>query len=153
MIFESVRGFISYFNSNVNILGNDPISLVTVTAALMLFVRIVDFFWNLFVGIYVDKRNPKLGKYRSYLVTSGFPLCILAVLCFWDIAKGIVIYAVITYTLLQMSYTLINVPYSSLNASMTRDIQQISILTTTRMTMANISNFLVFTCFLLLLKL
>ena len=30
--------------------------------------------WDPLVGAFVDKHNPKLGKYRSYLILGGIPL-------------------------------------------------------------------------------
>ncbi|MDE6449415.1 MAG: glycoside-pentoside-hexuronide (GPH):cation symporter, partial [Muribaculaceae bacterium] len=43
-----------------------------------------------------------------------------------------------TYVGLSMCYTLVNVPYGALNASLTRDTKEITILTSVRMFMANI---------------
>ena len=44
-----------------------------------------------------------------------------------------------------MIYSFVNIPYGSLNASLTRDNDEISTLTTVRMTEANIGNLLVYT--------
>ena len=41
---------------------------------MFLIVRIVDIIWDPLVGAFVDKHNPKLGKYRSYLILGGIPL-------------------------------------------------------------------------------
>lgn len=43
------------------------------------------------------------------------------------------IYAYVTYVGLSMLYTLINVPYGALNSSLTRDTDEITILTSVRM--------------------
>ena len=53
------------------------------------------------------------------------------------------IYAYVTYVGLSMLYTLINVPYGALNSSLTRDTDEITILTSTRMFMANVGGLLV----------
>ena len=111
-------------------------------------VRIIDVLWDPLVGTYVDKHQPKLGKYRSYLVLAGLPLTILAILCFWDgMADSAytvkLIYAYVTYVGLSMLYTLINVPYGALNSSLTRDTDEITILTSVRMFMANVGGLLV----------
>ncbi|ORX41538.1 hypothetical protein BCR36DRAFT_416713 [Piromyces finnis] len=146
-IYQNVSGFIAFYYTNVYIIGNDSKKATAVSGALMLVVRLLDVIWDPFVGAFVDKHNPRWGKYRSYLVTAGFPLCVLAILCYWDIFKGSITYAAITYTLLQMCYTLTNVPYGALNASMTRDTQEITVLTSIRMTMANIGGLFVWTGF------
>jgi GPH family glycoside/pentoside/hexuronide:cation symporter len=93
--------------------------------------------WDPFVGAFVDKRNPKLGKYRAYLVLGGIPLTGLAILSFWNGFSGQLWYAYITYVTLSLCYTLVNVPYGALNASLTRDTDEITKLTSTRMFMAN----------------
>ncbi|MNX61788.1 hypothetical protein D3C86_927230 [compost metagenome] len=105
---------------------------------MFLIVRIVDVIWDPIVGAFVDKSNPRLGKYRSYLVLGGIPLTGFAVLCFWNGYSGSLTYAYITYVGLSILYTLINVPYGALNASLTRDTDEVTKLTSTRMFMANI---------------
>jgi Na+/melibiose symporter-like transporter len=105
---------------------------------MFLVVRIVDVVWDPLVGAFVDKHNPKLGKYRSYLVLGGIPLTGLAIMCFWNGFAPSVIYAYVTYVGMSMLYTLINVPYGALNSSLTRDTNEITILTSTRMFMANV---------------
>ena len=105
---------------------------------MFLIVRIVDVIWDPIVGAFVDKHNPKLGKYRSYLVLGGIPLTGFAILCFWNGFSGSLLYAYITYVGLSMLYTLINVPYGALNASLTRDTDEITKLTSVRMFMANL---------------
>jgi GPH family glycoside/pentoside/hexuronide:cation symporter len=117
-----------------NVYGLDP----GVAAIMFLIVRIVDVIWDPLVGTFVDKHDPKLGKYRAYLVLGGIPLTGFALLCFWNGFSGSLLYAYITYVGLSMCYTLVNVPYGALNASLTRDTDEITILTSVRMFMANV---------------
>ena len=107
-------------------------------ATMFLVVRLVDVLWDPLVGTFVDKHHPKLGKYRSYLVLAGIPLTGLAILCFWNGFSGSLLYAYITYVGMSMLYTLVNVPYGALNSSLTRDTNEITILTSVRMFMANV---------------
>lgn len=79
-----------------------------------------------------------MGKYRSYLVLGGIPLTGFAILCFWNGFSGSLVYAYVTYVGLSMLYTLVNVPYGALNASLTRDTDEVTKLTSTRMFMANV---------------
>jgi len=151
-IYQNVSGFINYYYSDVYKIGQDPAKSATLSATLMLVVRIIDVIWDPIVGAFVDKSHPKFGKYRSWLLYAGLPLCIIAILCYWNgfqnSAKWLNIgYAFVTYTLLQMCYTLTNVPYGALNASLTRDPNEIDKLTTTRMAMANIAGLFVWTGF------
>lgn len=89
------------------------------------------------MGTFVDKHSPRFGKYRSYLLFAGVPLSGFAIMCFWNGYSGSLLYAYVTYVGLSMLYTLINVPYGALNASLTRDINEITILTSIRMLLAN----------------
>ncbi|MCF6165592.1 MFS transporter [Furfurilactobacillus rossiae] len=118
-----------------------------VGATIFLVVRWVNVFWDPWVGAFVDKRNPKLGKYRPYLIYFGIPLTILAALLFLPIPslRGNIPYAFISYLATALVYSFVNIPYGALNASLTRDNQEVSTLTTVRMTEANIGNLLVYT--------
>lgn len=132
LIYQTVAQYLLIFYTNVY-------GLPAATAAVMfLIVRLVDVIWDPLVGAFVDKHNPKLGKYRSYLVFGGIPLTGFAILCFWNGFSGSLLYAYITYVGMSMCYTLINVPYGALNASLTRDTDEITKLTSVRMFLANL---------------
>ena len=132
LIYQTVSMYLLIFY--INVFG------ITAAAAgvMFLIVRIVDVVWDPVVGALVDKRSPKMGKYRSYLVLGGIPLTGFAVLCFWNGFSGSLLYAYATYVGLSMCYTLINVPYGALNASLTRDTDEITKLTSVRMFLANV---------------
>ncbi|MBQ7423089.1 MAG: MFS transporter [Prevotella sp.] len=131
LIYQTICMYLLIFYTNVY--GLHPKQ----AAFMVLIVRIVDVLWDPLVGTYVDKHNPRLGKYRSYLVLAGVPLTGFAILCFWNGFSGSLLYAYFTYVGLSMLYTLINVPYGALNASLTRDTNEITILTSVRMFLAN----------------
>lgn len=131
LIYQTISMYLLLFYTNVY--GLDP----TAAALMFLIVRVVDVIWDPLVGTYVDKHSPRLGKYRSYLVLAGVPLTGFAVLCFWNGLSGSLAYAYFTYVGLSMLYTLINVPYGALNASLTRDTDEITVLTSVRMFLAN----------------
>ncbi|MDE6022782.1 MAG: MFS transporter [Muribaculaceae bacterium] len=132
LIYQTISMYLLFFYTNVY--GLDP----AVAAVMFLIVRIIDVIWDPLVGTFVDKHDPKLGKYRSYLILGGIPLTGFAILCFWNGFSGSLLYAYITYVGLSMCYTLVNVPYGALNASLTRDTAEITKLTSVRMFMANI---------------
>ena len=58
---------------------------------------------------------------------------------------GNVIYAFGSYLATALIYSFVNIPYGALNASLTRDNDEVSALTTVRMTEANIGNLMVYT--------
>jgi GPH family glycoside/pentoside/hexuronide:cation symporter len=132
LIYQTISIWLLFFYTNV--FGLDP----GAAALMFLIVRLVDVLWDPIVGTIVDKGNPKWGKYRSWLILGGIPLVGLAILCFWNGFSGSLVYAYITYVGMSMCYTLVNVPYGALNASLTRDTEEITILTSTRMFMANL---------------
>lgn len=132
LIYQTIGMYLLLFYTNV--FGLSPAS----AAVMFLVVRLVDLLWDPVVGTFVDKHNPRWGKYRSYLVLGGIPLSGFAVLCFWNGFSGSLLYAYITYVGMSMCYTLINVPYGALNASLTRDTNEITVLTSVRMFMANL---------------
>ena len=132
LIYQTISIWLLFFYTNV--FGLDP----GVAAVMFLVVRLVDVLWDPIVGTIVDKGNPKWGKYRSWLILGGIPLVGLAILCFYNGFSGSLVYAYITYVGMSMCYTLVNVPYGALNASLTRDTEEITILTSTRMFMANL---------------
>lgn len=132
LIYQTVSMYLLFFYTNI--FGLDPAA----AAVMFLVVRIIDVIWDPLVGTFVDKHNPRWGKYRSYLILGGVPLTGLAILCFWNGFSGSLLYAYVTYVGMSMLYTLINVPYGALNSSLTRDTDEITVLTSVRMFMANI---------------
>lgn len=137
IIYQTVSIWLLFFYTNVY-------GLAPSTAAVMfLVVRIIDVVWDPMVGAFIDKSNPRWGKYRSWLLLSGVPLAGFAMLCFWNGFSGSLLYAYITYIGLSMCNTLINVPYGALNSSLTRDTDEITILTSVRMLFNNFAALLV----------
>ena len=132
LIYQTISIWLLFFYTNV--FGLNP----GVAATMFLVVRLVDVLWDPVVGTLIDKNNPKWGKYRSWLILGGLPLVVLAILCFWNGFNGSIIYAYVTYVGMSMCYTLVNVPYGALNSSLTRDTDEITVLTSTRMFMANL---------------
>ena len=132
LIYQTISIWLLFYYTNV--FGLDP----KAAALMFLIVRLVDVLWDPIVGTIVDKGNPKWGKYRSWLILGGIPLVGLAILCFWNGFSGSLLYAYITYVGMSMCYTLVNVPYGALNASLSRDTNEITVLTSTRMFMANL---------------
>ncbi len=90
------------------------------------------------VGTFIDKRTSKAGKYRPWLLRAGIPLVILAALLFAPLpgVKGSVPFAFIVYFALDLVYSVVNIPYGSLNASLTRNPESVDKLTSTRMMLA-----------------
>jgi GPH family glycoside/pentoside/hexuronide:cation symporter len=142
LIFQTVACYLMLYLTTVLKINAAFVSTLILT------VRLIDCFWSPVVGRYIDNHNPKLGKYRSYLLYGGIPLTIAACLLMlpqaaeWDMTMKL-IYATVSYTLLSMIYSVVNIPYGSIMASMTRDNDEVLILTSTRMVCANIGQIVV----------
>ena len=102
---------------------------------MFLLTRIWDAAFDPFVGILGDRTETRWGKFRPYLLWVAVPFAIIGVLTFTTPsldAGGKLIYAYVTYSLMMMIYSLINVPYASLLGVMTADGKERTTLATFR---------------------
>ena len=142
LIFQTVATYLMIYLTTVLKINAAFVS------GLILTVRLIDCFWSPVVGRFIDNRNPKLGKYRTYLLYGGIPLTVAACLLMlpmaatWSMPMKM-IYAALSYTVLSMIYSVVNIPYGSIMASMTRDNDEVLILTSTRMVCANLGQIIV----------
>lgn len=100
---------------------------------IMLISRIFDGVSDIIMGYIVDHTKSRFGKARPWLLRMCIPFAISGVLLFsvptsWTTASKLV-YIFIIYNLTStVIYTAINVPYSALNALMTQDAYERSVL-------------------------
>jgi GPH family glycoside/pentoside/hexuronide:cation symporter len=76
------------------------------------------------MGMIADRTETRWGKFRPFLLWLALPMGILGVLAFTTpnfTSTGKLIYAYVTYNLLMIAYTAINIPYSSLMGVMSAD--------------------------------
>ena len=132
LIFQVICTYLLFFYTDIY--GLTP----SAVAVMFLVGNVANVIWDPIVGTLIDKSNPRYGKYRSYLLYVGIPLSGFAILCFYNGFAPSLIYAYVTYVSMQLLYTFINVPYGALNSSLTRDTDEITILTSVRMFMANL---------------
>lgn len=91
------------------------------------------------MGYFVDKTKSRHGKARVWLLWMAVPFgvsCVLAFSTFTDSYTFRVVWAFITYNLVNMIYTMINIPYGVLAARMTDDQEQRGVLNMYRMVFA-----------------
>ena len=105
--------FLLYYYTDV--FGISPAAAAT----MLLVTKIVDAVSDPAMGLIADRTDSRWGKYRPYLLFVAVPYALLGYLLFLgpdlsDIGK--LIYAYVTYTLVMLAYTAINVPYSALLA-------------------------------------
>jgi GPH family glycoside/pentoside/hexuronide:cation symporter len=98
------------------------------------------------MGIIADRTNTRWGKFRPYLLWISIPIALVGVATFFtpDLSTGgKIVYAYITYTLMMMAYTAINIPYSALMGVLSPDTQERTSVSTYRFVLAFAGAFIV----------
>lgn len=114
---------------------------------MFLIARLWDSFFDVLVGVAADRTKSRWGKYRPYLLWFAVPFAVMGAITFYtpDFAQsGKIIYAYITYSLMMIVYSLINVPYASLLGSISSDPKERNELSSYRMSFAFIGSFVTF---------
>ena len=92
---------------------------------LFLLIRIWDGFADIFAGRMVDRTMTRWGKFRPFFLFGGPPVLLLSFAAFTvpRLASGHgmkLLLAYLTYGLLGLAYSLVNIPYGSLASAMTQ---------------------------------
>lgn len=139
--------FWKIFTIYLAIFYTDVVGISAAALGTMLLVtRIWDTANDPLMGILCDRTNSKWGKFRPYLLWIAVPFGIIGVLMFSSPdfgPTGKLVYAYITYTLMMMAYTAINVPYASLLGVMTKNSDERTSLASYRMVFAFAGSLLV----------
>jgi glycoside/pentoside/hexuronide:cation symporter, GPH family len=122
---------------------------ITAAAAgtMFLVARLWDSFFDVFVGIISDRTKSRYGKYRPFLLWFAIPFAVMGAITFFapdfgQTAK--LVYAYITYSLMMIVYSLINVPYASLLGAISSDPKERNSLSSYRMSFAFMGSFVTF---------
>ena len=121
-----------------------------IVGSMFLITRIGDAVIDPMIGIIADRTQTRWGKFRPYLLWVALPFGIIGVLTFTTPSlsmSGKIIYAYVTYSLMMIIYSFINVPYASLLGVMTSDGKERTTLATYRFIGAFAGSFLVFFLF------
>ncbi len=97
-----------------------------VVGTMFLITRIFDGVNDPIMGIIADRTKTRWGKFRPYLMWMCVPFALFGVLTFTTPDMSVtnkIIYAYITYCLMMIFYTAVNVPYASLMGVMTSDLK------------------------------
>jgi GPH family glycoside/pentoside/hexuronide:cation symporter len=121
-----------------------------IVGTMFLLTRVGDAVIDPFIGIMADRTETRWGKFRPYLLWMAIPFGIIGVLTFTTPNLGMtgkIVYAYVTYSLMMIIYSMINVPYASLMGVMTSDGKERTTLATFRFIFAFGGSFLVLALF------
>ncbi len=109
--FQSFNIFLTYYY--VDVWGIPA----TVLLWLIPLVRAFGAFDDIIMGLIADRTNTRWGKFRPYLLFGAVPYGLCGYLMFLGPnfgPTGKIFYAAVTYGLMMVAYTVINVPYSAM---------------------------------------
>lgn len=129
---------------------------ITAAAAgtMLLFARSTDGVVDFFIGAIADRTKSKWGRFRPYLVWLCVPLAVAFVLAFTTPSlspAGKLVWAWVTYNLLMLLYSAINIPYGALSGVMTDDPLERTSLNSYRMALAQIGGIIANSSFMVLI--
>jgi GPH family glycoside/pentoside/hexuronide:cation symporter len=140
LFFQTFIFFLLYFYTDV--MGIPAASV----AIIFLVGRIWDAVNDPLMGMIADRTNTRFGKFRPFLLYSALPFGVLGFIMFITpdfSTQGKVIYAFITYNLMMMIYTVINVPYSALMGVISPNAQERTVVSSFRFVGAFVGQFIV----------
>lgn len=111
---------------------------------MFLITRVWDSFFDPVVGIVADRTSTRWGQFRPYLLFLALPFAASGILTFFtpDFSEsGKLVYAYLSYSLMMIIYSGINVPYASLLGVISPDPKDRNVLSTYRMAFAYLGSF------------
>mgnify|MGYP001553604990 FL=1 len=116
-------------------------------AAILLWPRLWDAVADPIVGILADRTQTRWGKFRPWILFTAVPWFVVMILAYttphgWSVG-AMILYAVITNTLLMTIYSMNNMPYAALGGVMTGDVVERAKLNSFRFIAVNAAQFIV----------
>ena len=138
--------FWKLFGAYLMIFYTDVFGLPAAAVGTMFLVtRVWDSVFDPVVGVMADRTHSRWGKFRPYLLWLAIPFAAIGIMTFYTPSCSPsckLVYAYVTYSLMMMVYSAINVPYASLLGVMSPDPKERNTLSTYRMTFAYIGSFI-----------
>jgi glucuronide carrier protein len=130
LAFTLSTAFLLYYYTDVAGLS------AAAVATLFFVVRLWDAFADIFAGRLVDRTMTRWGKFRPFILFGAVPLLFLSYLTF-HVPSGLtdsskLLYAYLTYGVLGLVYSLVNIPYGSLASAMTQSVNERAKLVSSR---------------------
>lgn len=116
---------------------------MSAVATLMLFSRFWDAINDPIIGGLSDKTHTRWGRYRPWLLFAAPLTALILILTFWahpDWSQTHkIIYMAVTYCILVLGYTCVNIPYGTLCGAMTQNMTERAQINTSRSVSAMIA--------------
>jgi GPH family glycoside/pentoside/hexuronide:cation symporter len=109
--FQVFNIFLLYYYTDI--FGLNP----ALVGIMFMVTKVVDAVSDPVMGLIADRTETRWGKFRPYLLWGAIPYGVLGYAMFAGPElsdSGKLIYAYVTYTLMMLAYTVINIPYSAL---------------------------------------
>lgn len=122
IITNLIGSFLTFFYTDI--FGLTP----AIVGILFMTLRVFDAITDPIMGVVADKTRSKYGRFRPWQIWIAIPIAIVGIMTFTvpDISYNAkVIYAFVTYMLLSICYTAINVPYCALINTMTTSHKEV----------------------------
>lgn len=117
-VWQATMFLLAYFYTDVFGLS------AGIMGTLFLVSRVLDAVTDPLMGLLVDRTRTRHGQFRPFLLWGAIPFGIVCMLTFYTpdfSANGKIIYACVTYILLTLVYTFVNVPYCAMPGVITAD--------------------------------
>ena len=116
---------------------------MSAVAGLMLFSRFWDAINDPMIGSLTDKTKSRWGRYRPWLLIAAPLTAVILMLTFWAhpdwTSTAKITYMAVTYCILVLGYTCVNIPYGTLCGAMTQNIEERAKINTSRSVAAMIA--------------
>ena len=122
-----------------------------VVGTMFLVTRIWDSIFDPIIGVIADRTETKWGKFRPFILFLAIPFAVIGIFTFYTPefgTTGKIVYAYVTYSLMMMVYSAINVPYASLLGVISPNPKERNVLSTFRMVFAYIGSFVTLLLFM-----
>lgn len=130
LVWQGTTMFLMYFYTDI--LGISPIMAGTIYMIAMVFDAVTD---PLFAAV-ADRTRSSMGMYRPWLLFGAIPFGLAYPLAFTSPGEfpiTPVIWALVTHILLRAAYTIVSMPFNSLQARLTSDGEERAVLAGFRM--------------------
>jgi len=121
IVFDNVMLYMMFFYTDI---FGIPAGFV---GTMFLLARALDAISDPVMGLVADRTRSRWGKFRPWIIFGALPFGIVCVFAYStpDLSlTGKMVYAAVTYTLLTLMYTVVNIPYCALGGVVTSDPQQ-----------------------------